>query len=375
MAGKVSKRKGRNNYHVSWYDKNTKKTTKIYQYKGERMYHSSIAERLLISMQTSVENGTFVLERFTKPGFTDVVPFIEHWLEIVRDDLQPATYKGYKSYVKNHIKPYFQENNHISLHDIQLDVLKDFKQKLPLSPKTKINVMYCLHAILDYAKRSRRIVEMPSFPRKKEYQLIKKPIKWLSEERQLHILEQIPKEHQPVFYFLKYHVRRPAEACAMLREDYENGVFTICRSISARKHVNKTKTGEIHTIPCVSAFKPFLEYELKKPIASQFFFKNPRARKAGQRYTNESLNTLWKEACKKAGEHIDLYSGLKHSSCSQFINEKGLSESDVQIITDHARIDSVRNYAKTEVKRKRELMESKIIDLVRHNGQHRKAGG
>jgi len=369
MSGKVGRRKGRNNYHVSWYDKKTKKTAKIYQYKGERMYHRSIAERLLISMQTSFENGTFVLERYTTQGFSDVVPFLNHWLGTIKDDLQPATYKGYKSYVKNHIKPYFQENDHLSLQDIQLDILKDFKQNLSLAPKGKINVMYCLHAILDYAKRSRRIGEMPSFPRKKDYQLIKKPIKWLSEERQLHILEQIPEEHQPIFYFLKYHVRRPAEACAMLREDYENGVFTICRSISARKLVDKTKTGEIHTIPCVSAFKTFLEYELKKPIASPFLFRNPRARKVGQRYTNESLNTLWKEACKKAGEDIDLYSGLKHSSCSQFINEKGLSESDVQIITDHARIDSVRNYAKTEVKRKRELMESKIIDLVSNNAQ------
>ncbi len=157
----------------------------------------------------------------------------------------------------------------------------------------------------------------------------------------------------------------------MLREDYQDGVFTICRSISARQLVDKTKTGEIHTIPCVSACKPFLEHEIRKPIASPFLFKNPRARKTGQRYTNESLNTIWKKACKKAGEDIDLYSGLKHSSCSQFINEKGLSESDVQIITDHARIDSVRNYAKTEVKRKRELMESKIIDLMESNSQSR----
>ncbi len=140
-------------------------------------------------MQTAVENGTFVLERYTKQGFSDVVPFLDHWLKVVKDDLQPATYKGYRSYVKNHIKPYFQQNNQLSLQDIQLDVLKDLKQKLPLAPKGKINVMYCLHTILDYAKRSRRIGEMPSFPKKKDYQLIKKPIKWLSEERQLHILE------------------------------------------------------------------------------------------------------------------------------------------------------------------------------------------
>lgn len=90
---------------------------------------------------------------------------------------------------------------------------------------------------------------------------------------------------------------------------------------------------------------------------------NPLARKAGKRYTNESLNIIWKKACKAAGENIDLYSGLKHSSCSQYINEKGLSESELQVITDHARIESVRNYAKTDVKRKKELMMKNVFRI------------
>ncbi|MBT4200554.1 hypothetical protein, partial [Desulfobacula sp.] len=88
----------------------------------------------------------------------------------------------------------------------------------------------------------------------------------------------------------------------------------------------------------------------------------------GKRYTNESLNTIWKDACKKAGENIDMYSGLKHSSCSQFINEQGMALSDLQTITDHARLDSVNKYAKTEVARKRELMEAgseKLSGLLR----------
>lgn len=37
-----------------------------------------------------------------------------------------------------------------------------------------------------------------------------------------------------------------------------------------------------------------------------------------------------------------------------------LSESELQMITDHARLDSVRRYAKTEVARKREIMEREI---------------
>lgn len=42
--------------------------------------------------------------------------------------------------------------------------------------------------------------------------------------------------------------------------------------------------------------------------------------------------------------------------------------SDLQTITDHARLDSVEKYAKTEVARKRELMEAgagKLSSLLR----------
>lgn len=73
------------------------------------------------------------------------------------------------------------------------------------------------------------------------------------------------------------------------------------------------------------------------------------------------MNKLWNDACKDVGESILMYASLKHSSCSQYINEKGLSISDLQSITDHARIESVRKFAKVEVARKRALTEKKII--------------
>ncbi len=369
MHGKVGKRPGASNYHVQWYDKKTKKTGRIYRYKGERMYHPKIAEKLLAKMQADVENGTFVLERYTKEGFTDILPFIEEWLKNVRPTIAPATFKGYRSYTKNHINPYFNKKNHLTLQDIQLDVLTDFMNQLPLQPKGKMNVMYCLHVILDYAKRSRRISAIPSFPKKNAYQLEERPIQWLPEDRQLYVLEQIPLEHQPILYFLKYHLRRPAEAIALHKEDFKDGVFTICRSVSARKVVNKTKTGEIHHIPCHPDFEPFLEIEREKQVRlgifSPHFFICPSGRHKTKRYTNEILNRLWKKACIDADENIDMYSGLKHSSCSQYVNEKGLSESELQIITDHARIESVRRYAKTEVKRKKELMMKNIYRIDR----------
>ncbi len=360
MKGSIIFRKDRKIWVVKWYDKPSKKRVSVYRYKGELMYHRKVAEKLLAIMQGDYENGTFRIEKYTKKQWTDVVPYLWEWYNVVEVDLAPATSKGYKSYIRNHLAPFFEENP-FQLHEIQYDILMKLLHSIKLSGKGKANVMYCLRTCLDYAWRSRRIDAVPPFPQKKHYQLQDPVIKWLPEERQMNIIEQIPVEHQPIFYFLKYHLRRPSEALALHREDYdpEQRVFTIRRAVSARKVINRTKTKQIHIIPCHSDFEPYLNQALRTPILSPFLFTCQTSRSEGKRYSNEILNRLWKKACIEAGEDIDLYSGLKHSSCSQYINEKGLSESELQIITDHARLDSVKKYAKTEVSRMRELMESR----------------
>jgi hypothetical protein len=68
---------------------------------------------------------------------------------------------------------------------------------------------------------------------------------------------------------------------------------------------------------------------------------------------------IWKKASKQVGEDINMYSGLKHSSCSQYINEKHYSLDQVQMLTDHARRESVQRYASVQLDEKRRLMEGK----------------
>ena len=65
------------------------------------------------------------------------------------------------------------------------------------------------------------------------------------------------------------------------------------------------------------------------------------------------MEEIWNIACKKVGEDIDMYSGLKHSSCSQYINEKHYSIDQVQMMTDHARRESVKRYASVQLEEKR----------------------
>ena len=199
----------------------------------------------------------------------------------------------------------------------------------------------------------------------KDYNVRNRPIKWLPEDRQMTIINAIPEIHRPIFLWLKLHLRRPGEACALKWEDYDeiNRTFLIRRTISAGNVVESTKTGSEHLIPCHRDFI-FWIGKLSGNLRRGYIFTNKRAFAQGKRYSNNALNRLWRNACKRTGETIDLYSGLKHSSCSQYINEKGLSLSELQMITDHKKLDSVRRYADVQVARKRALMErGKIIPI------------
>jgi len=366
MKGSVLYRKDRGIWFVSWYDKNQQKPVKIYRYKGEYMYDIKIAEKLLALMQSDTENGTFRIEKYTGLGWTDTVPYLHEWLEAIRPTIQIATYNDYKSSLKNHLEPFFKKPPYYQLHEIQYDVLIKLLNSIDREGKGKLNVLMCLHACLKYAWKSRRIREVPPFPERKLYNIVKPIIRWLPEKRQVKIIQTIPKENQPIFWWQKYHYRRPGEAMAIHKEDYDPVIdaFIVRRGISSRKAVNKTKTGVQHVIPCHSDFKKIMEGMPK--TFSPYLFSCRSSRTKGKRYTERILSRLWKEACEKCGEDIGMYDGLKKSSASQFINEKGGTRAELQEVGDWARYDSTEAYAKTEVARKRQLMEKKVIELSRN---------
>lgn len=380
-------------WYIQWWDNITKKLRPVTKYRGERMYQTHPkkqkdtgclrAEKLLAQMQGDVENNVFRIEKYLDTQWTDVIEFYEKWLD-KKIKKTPATYKGYKSYFNCHFRPFFTEHR-VMLHEITAGTIEDLmdylvniktkgtEKETPLSGKMKYNIMNCFHHFLDYARRHNRIIAIPPFPKKEDYEIIDPIIEWLPEERQMAVIYMIPEVHRPIFLFLKYHYRRPAEACALHKIDYDpiNEAFTIRRSISARKLIHQTKTKKQHLISCDIEFVDIANRLLNESFDSPFLFANPLARKDGKRYTNESLNIIWKEARKKAGEDIDLYSGLKHSSCSQYINERDGSLDDLQTLTEHARRDSVLKYAAISLRKKRNLMNKgkKVVPFKKISGE------
>ena len=94
-------------------------------------------------------------------------------------------------------------------------------------------------------------------------------------------------------------------------------------------------------------------------LDSLYFFVNPHGKLDGKHYAIATMEEIWHTACAKVGEDIEMYSGLKHSSCSQYINEKHYSIDQLQMLTDHTRRESVMRYASVQLDEKRRLFEGK----------------
>lgn len=352
MSGTIHYRSDVRRYFVRWWHEG--KDYKIYKYEGQYLYDKRLANKLLACMQSDVEKKVFRIEKYLYQA-VDVAPYLRSWLK-EQKHLSPATYKDYQNSIENHLVPWF-EKNRLMLHEIQYDVLVRLVNEIKREGKGKQNTMYCLHKCLDSAWKSGRIQSIPPFPEKNKYGIIEPEITWVNEERQMAIINAIPEIHRPIFLWLKYHLRRPSEAMALYKEDYdkETDTFTIRRTFSNKKLVNHTKTHKNHHIPCHPAFKPILE-TMDEHCISPFFFTNPTGKLEGKHYQHDFLVDLWHKACASVGETINMYSGLKHSSCSQLINECGLSVDEVQMLTDHSRRDSVLKYAEVKVAAKRNLM-------------------
>ncbi len=362
---------------VGWYDRTAKKQKVIRRYNGEIMYQTHpdprrcygrrMAEKLLSLIQGDWERHergeiVFRIEKFTGERYTDIVPYLEQWLEAREPNLTPGGYIKYRTAVRNYLIPFFRDECPIMLHEVQYDTLVRLMNWVKGSGKHKKNILDTLRCCMRYAWKSHRISAVPPFPEKKLYDIKPTIPVWLPSDRHKKVIDALPDEHKPIFMWLYLHLRRPGEACALKKEDYdeERDVFIIRRGISNGKVIDRTKTGDVHEIPCAEDFRPFMR---DLPHIREYFFTCRESKSEGKRYTEKLLRKYWSSACAKAGEDIDVYRGTKTSRASQMVNELGMSIHEVQIAGDWASLESVKSYAKANMAKKRELIDLKVLRI------------
>lgn len=365
MKGSISLRTDRKSPYwiVNWPQDG--RVYKISRYLGERelMYqthalpHKDIgykkAQKLLHMMQSDVERDVFRIDKYTGTITTDIIPYLQEWLAARESSLTPGGYEKYKIAVNKHLIPFFTENP-VMLHEIRYDTLIKLMNWIPGGGKNKKNVVDTLRCCLKFAWKSERIPALPPFPEAKLYDINPKAPEWLPADRYRAGVEKIPPEHRPFFMFLYLHLRRPGEACALLKSDYDTSTdtFKIHRGVSANKLVEHTKDKVEHVIPCHPAFKPYLEQAMTENPFSPYMFTHKQSHSTGKRYTGKFYRSIWDKACEEAGEDIDCYRGTKTTRASQMVNEEGVSMSDLQIagLVQHAERDGLRQGECSETK-------------------------
>jgi len=385
MAGSIyfEEDRGRWTINFPYGRRGKRKKLKVRKWRGHYFYQThkdprkcqghKRAEKCLSIMQAEVDRGVFRPEAYTTDEWSDTAPYLNKWLDA--QSLAPSTYKTYRAAVTNHLIPFFKEHEY-QLHEIQLDtltkLLRDLQEK-NLSPKYCWNIMNTLHACMHFAYDSHRIERMPSFPKKAQFKLCAPDPQWVDEATQLEIIANIPKEHRPIFMWMKMHYRRPCEAMSLFKSDWnkEQGYWLVQRSISDRKLVERTKDGQRYIAVLDPDFLPYWpKYRTFEENSSDFFFTCKSSRSEGKRYTDSILNPLWNAACAKVGVKIAMYPGTRHSSVTQYLVEKGGSLDEAQELTQHSNKSTLRrHYAAARIERMRKaMMRGKVIPFGDQTG-------
>jgi len=186
------------------------------------------------------------------------------------------------------------------------------------------------------------IEKIPRFPETNKPQEIIP--KWLKKEDQERVLSCIPEKHHAIFRFLICTGVRVSEACALKREDidYFKEQIKIRRTFSRRKLIEKTKKRREN----VRYLSPDLDELInKQPLNFEgYAFTNPEGKLSGRHYTEDFLNSSWKEASRKAKvEILPLKNATRHSWGSQRA-AMGFSPEQIAIAMGHSNTKMTKKY-------------------------------
>jgi integrase len=290
-----------------------------------------MAKFLQTEISRDIARGIFNPARYRKARPLHLKSFAEKWLDLQKH-ISYVTYKGYRSYIRNWILPLLGDEY---LGDLSHEKLVSFFNELPLNIKTKKNVFGCLHKILEDARKSGYISQLPAWIEFTGARSIpQRQIQWLDRQSQLRILDEIPERHRPIFEFIFLTGVRPSEARALRKRDIKADHILIAVTFAPEKGGEKLRVVKNRKEEPIPLYESVRELLSRTPgNLTEFVFANPDT---GRPYSRNFNRDLWNPSCIKAlGYLFSLNNAGRHSFANQLL-ASGAEMEDVSALLRHS---------------------------------------
>jgi len=291
-----------------------------------------------------------------------VADYMEEWMSVAQLRLKPTTIRGYNGYLKNHILPYFR-NQQTKLLDLNICHLEQFYAFLASDAKklSGQSVLHC-HRIISKALNDavrKEIIQRNPAPlaeRPKVERFIGSFLNTSQLKQLFTLLEGNPIRNVVVFIATYGLCRSEALGLCWDKVDFENNQFTICRSfvqvMKGNTLQDSTKeTARSRTFPLTTEMREML-YALKKEQdeykaffqdkyanMNNFVFVWPDGKAILPNYVTKQFHKVVKESpLPKVRLH-----DLRHSSASNLL-AMGFSIVEVQQWLGHARASTTLDF-------------------------------
>jgi len=316
---------------------------------GQSLDSYQRASILLSHIQHEIENHIFDPSRYIA---SDIKKYYfenltKEWMEgkkklAEKGQLSYSYINPLKGHVESYIVPFFKGKD---IRDIRTVDIKKFYGQLPerFSPKTQKNIINALENFFNTLLQDEVMDKKPIFPK---ISVPEPAIKWCNREVQDTLLNAIPDKHRFIFFFLTRQGLRPAEAVAVKWQDIDlnNGIITVQRTMSNRKIVERTKTRKVRPRLIHPDVLDILK-SIPRGLPNVYLFINPNS---GKPYLTDSLQRLWKEACKAVEVDIELYQATRHSVASMAVSS-GVSIAIIKEVLGHTDIRTTQKYSHVDV--------------------------
>ena len=247
-------------------------------------------------LSVEIERGIFNPARYKPNKPLHFKAYSHKWIGLQKD-IAYKTKKGNKGYLENWLIPLLGDQY---LPDINHEILVEAFNKIPLHPKTKKNIHGCFRKIMNDARRSGYIAQLPEHL---QFDIPRTDPGYIDAETRELILANIAARHQHIFRFIAYTGLRPSEARALRKSDIKKDHIMVCVTfapVRGGEALKEVKQKREQAIPKFAIVDQVLANTPKG--LSEFVFINPDT---GRPYT-KNFNRIFNKACKKVGITVSL---------------------------------------------------------------------